>query len=94
MATLRALCSHFIPGPPEDPDPGALEADVPAYIDLLLGAFEVEVPPIFAAARFGGPDRRDLYVVTADNTDDTALGGSIFRTRVEVPGVPVALARI
>jgi len=43
---------------------------------------------------FGGPLRRDLYVVTADNTTDPALGGTIFRTQVDVPGLPVELARI
>jgi len=43
---------------------------------------------------FGGPDRRDLYIVTADNTDDPSRQGTIFRTRVEVPGVPVPLARV
>ncbi len=43
---------------------------------------------------FGGADRRDLYVVTADNTDDPSRGGTIFRTRADVPGLPVAVARI
>ena len=43
---------------------------------------------------FGGPDRRDLYVVTADNTNDESLRGSVFRTRVEVPGLEVAAARV
>ena len=43
---------------------------------------------------FGGPDRRDLYVVTADNTDDPDRGGTIFRGRAEVPGCTVALARV
>jgi gluconolactonase len=43
---------------------------------------------------FGGPERRDLYVVTADNTNDPALGGTVFRTRVEVPGLSVSLARV
>ena len=43
---------------------------------------------------FGGADRRDLYVVTADNTDDPSRKGTIFRTRVETPGLPVPLARI
>ncbi len=42
----------------------------------------------------GGPDRRDLYVVTADNTDDKELRASIFRTRVEIAGLPAALARV
>jgi gluconolactonase len=43
---------------------------------------------------FGGADRRDLYIVTADNTDDAELGGCVFRTRVEVPGLAAPLARV
>ncbi len=43
---------------------------------------------------FGGPDRRDLYIVTADNTDDASRAGTIFRTRTETPGLPAPLARI
>jgi hypothetical protein len=51
LATLRALCARLIPGPPDDPDPGAVEARVPEAIDLLLGAFTLD-PPIIHA---GGP---------------------------------------
>jgi len=51
LNTLRAVCARLIPGPPEDPDPGALEAGVPEAIDLLLGAFDVDPPLIHA----GGP---------------------------------------
>jgi sugar lactone lactonase YvrE len=43
---------------------------------------------------FGGADRRDLYVVSADNTDDPARGGSVFRSRVDVPGLAIPLVRI
>jgi sugar lactone lactonase YvrE len=43
---------------------------------------------------FGGEDRRDLYLVSADNTDDPARKGTIFRTRVDVPGLPVPPARV
>ncbi|MCP5040963.1 MAG: SMP-30/gluconolactonase/LRE family protein [bacterium] len=43
---------------------------------------------------FGGSDRRDLYITTADNTRKPALAGCIFRTRVEVSGVRTELARI
>jgi len=43
---------------------------------------------------FGGADLRDLYVVSADNTDDPTRKGSIFRTRCDVPGLPAPLARI
>jgi D-xylonolactonase len=42
---------------------------------------------------FGGPGLRDLYVVTADNTDDPAKLGTIFRTPAPVPGLPVPKAR-
>jgi D-xylonolactonase len=55
----------------------------------------VEVPAkIVTSLCFGGPERRDLYVVTADNAVDPALGGAVFRTQVEVPGLSVALARV
>jgi len=43
---------------------------------------------------FGGADRRDLYVVSADNSDEPERGGSIFRTRVDVPGLAAPLARV
>src|SRR6266536_2143875 len=36
---LRALCAQLVPGPPADPDPGAIEAGVPEAIDLLLSTF-------------------------------------------------------
>jgi sugar lactone lactonase YvrE len=42
---------------------------------------------------FGGRERMDLYVVTADNTDDPARKGTIFRTRAPVPGLAVPKAR-
>ena len=43
---------------------------------------------------FGGPDRRDLYVVTADNTADPSAAGTLFRTRCDLAGLPAPLARI
>lgn len=55
----------------------------------------IEVPTNAATSLcFGGDDRRDLYIVTADNTDDPSRAGTIFRTRVEVPGLPVPFAKI
>jgi hypothetical protein len=82
LQTLRALCAHWIPGPPEDRDPGAAEAGVAEYIDLLLGAFELEQPRIFAGGPFsnrdgGGPDyfRRWLPL--------DALEERVWRTRIE-----------
>jgi gluconolactonase len=41
---------------------------------------------------FGGSDRRDLYVVTADNTEDPYRAGTIFRTRTSVPGLAAPAA--
>jgi hypothetical protein len=36
---------------------------------------------------------RDLYAVTANNTNDRALKGSVFRAHSDVPGLPVPKAR-
>lgn len=44
------------------------------------------------SVEFGGPDMCDLYVVTANN-DQRELKGSVFRTRSEIPGLPVPKAR-
>jgi D-xylonolactonase len=55
----------------------------------------VEVPAkLVASCCFGGDDLRDLIVTTHDNTDDESRAGSIFRLRVDVPGLPPNLARI
>jgi D-xylonolactonase len=43
---------------------------------------------------FGGSDRRDLYIVTADNTEDPERKGTVFRTRVDTPGLPAPLVRV
>jgi sugar lactone lactonase YvrE len=42
---------------------------------------------------FGGADMMDLYVVTADNTEDAGRMGTIFRMRADVPGLAVPEAR-
>ena len=55
----------------------------------------VDVPArMVTSVCFGGPDRRDLYVVTGDNTNDEDRGGTIYRTRAEVPGCAMAMATI
>ncbi len=55
----------------------------------------IEVPAkAVTSLCFGGSDRRDLYIVTADNTEDPERKGTIFHTRVDVPGVAVTPARI
>ncbi|HZU74983.1 MAG TPA: gluconate 2-dehydrogenase subunit 3 family protein [Acidimicrobiales bacterium] len=59
-ATVDALCRRLIPGPeddPTEPDPGAGEANVVAYVDLLLGAFNLPAPlgpRIWGAGPFSG----------------------------------------
>jgi hypothetical protein len=54
LDTLRAVVARLVPGPPEDPDPGALEAGAAEAIDLLLGAFAVRPPMIHAGGPFSG----------------------------------------
>jgi sugar lactone lactonase YvrE len=55
----------------------------------------VEVPAkMVTSLCFGGADRRDLYIVTADNTADADRGGTIFQTRAEVPGCKVNAATV
>ena len=55
----------------------------------------LDVPASFVSSCcFGGPDMRDLYVTTADNTEDPERAGTLFRTRVEVAGLPVPKAAI
>ena len=55
----------------------------------------VEVPArMVTSLCFGGADRRDLYIVTGDNTEAPDRQGSIYRTRAEVAGCAVPLARV
>jgi sugar lactone lactonase YvrE len=43
---------------------------------------------------FGGPDLRDLYIATGDNTEDPPQGGSVYRMHSTVPGLPVPKAKL
>jgi D-xylonolactonase len=55
----------------------------------------IEIPAVSVTSLcFGGADRRDLTIVTADNTDEPERGGTVFRTRSEIPGLPAPLARV
>src|SRR5437667_4921157 len=63
LDVLRALTARLVPGPPEDPDPGAREARAAEAIDLLLGAFAVRPPLIHAGGPFSnraGASRDDF----------------------------------
>src|SRR4029453_15562214 len=82
MRTLRALCERFIPGPPEDPDPGAREAGAADYIHLLLGAFERKPVELFAGGPFslreGGGHNHFADFIELD-----ALEERTWRARIE-----------
>jgi gluconolactonase len=55
----------------------------------------LDVPASFVTSLcFGGPDRRDLYVATSDNTEHPERRGTLFRSRSDVPGLAVAPARV
>ncbi|MCH9670036.1 MAG: SMP-30/gluconolactonase/LRE family protein [Gammaproteobacteria bacterium] len=43
---------------------------------------------------FGGADLRDLYIVTGSEGTDSDHGGTVFRMRVDVPGLPLTPARV
>lgn len=43
---------------------------------------------------FGGGDRRDLYIVTADDGEGDTPQGAIYRTRVAIAGLPVPRASV
>jgi gluconolactonase len=43
---------------------------------------------------FGGSDRRDLYVTTADDPRDATVRGSVFLVRAPVAGCPERFARV
>ena len=82
LATLRAATARFVPGPPYDPDPGALEAGVAEAIDLMLGAFRVRPPLIHAGGPFSGRagGRRDDFAHFVPLDRLAALG---WRIRLE-----------
>ena len=70
---------------------GAIARFTPAgALDAVL-----EVPsPFVASLCFGGADRRDLYVATMGNAEDASRGGTLFRTRADVPGLVSPPARV
>jgi gluconolactonase len=56
---------------------------------------DLAVPlPMVTSLCFGGEDLRDLYVVTGSDGGPRENCGTIFRTRVEVAGLPLAPARV
>lgn len=56
---------------------------------------ELAVPASWVTScAFGGDNYEELFIVSADNLDDKALGGCIWRCRPGVAGHPTPLARV
>jgi gluconolactonase len=56
---------------------------------------DVKVPlPMVTSLCFGGDDMKDLYVVTGSEGGGKENCGSVFRTRLDVAGLPLAKARV
>ncbi len=87
LACLRTLGDRFIPGPPEDLDPGAAEAGCAEAIDALLGAFNVSPPRIYAGAPFSdcgdAPTNDFLNFLPLDDYEELAWRLRIFYDEVE-----------
>ena len=63
LDTLRAVTARLLPGPPDHPDPGAVEAGCAEAIDMLLAAFSFDPPLIHAGGPFSnraGARRDDM----------------------------------
>jgi gluconolactonase len=61
------------------------------------GSLRAELPvpmPMVTSVCFGGEDLRDLYIVTGSRGGPRANRGTIYRTRVDIPGLPIAPARV
>ena len=55
----------------------------------------IEIPqPMCTSLCFGGADLRDLYIVSGSDGSQSERAGAVFRTRTEVAGLPVAVARV
>jgi gluconolactonase len=50
--------------------------------------------PMVTSLCFGGADLRDLYVVTGSTGAPSDHSGTVYRLRVDVPGLPVGPARV
>lgn len=50
--------------------------------------------PMCTSVCFGGDDLRDLYIVSGSQGAANDKAGAVYRTRVDVAGLPVPLARV
>ena len=89
------------------PDGLAVAEDGSVWIAMAYGArvdvFEsngalresLPVPlPMVTSVCFGGPDLKDLYVVSGSRGGPSDTCGTIFRTRVDIPGLPISEAKV
>jgi xylono-1,5-lactonase len=87
------------------PDGMALDAEGCVWVALYEAGCVVRFSPtgeivermpvpahLVTSVCFAGTDSRDLFIVSADNTDDPDRRGCIFRTTVDVRGAPVGAA--
>ena len=61
------------------------------------GALRESLPvplPMVTSVCFGGPDLKDLYVVTGSRGGPSDNCGTIFRMRVDVRGLPISQAKV
>lgn len=105
----RALSGRRVFGklPEGMPDGMTVDAEGGVWVAVVGGPGEVvrfkpdgavreriKVPArTVTSVAFGGPDMRDLYVVTANNSEVRERKGTIFRARSEIAGLPVPKAR-
>ena len=56
---------------------------------------DIEVPlPMVTSLCFGGDDMQDLYIVTGSRGGPRENCGTVYRTRVNVPGLPLTPAQV
>jgi len=56
---------------------------------------DIAVPmPMVTSLCFGGDDLKDLYIVTGSDGGPEPNCGAIFKTRIDVAGLPLAAARV
>lgn len=55
----------------------------------------IEIPkPMCTSVCFGGSDLQDLYIVCGSRGTDSENAGAVYKVRADVPGLPVAPARV
>ena len=93
--------------PGDVPDGMAVAADGTVWVAMAHGGRvavlspdggeirSLPVPlPMATSVCFGGDDLRDLYVVTGSRDGPHENCGTVFRTRADVPGLPVPECRV